>query len=271
MKKYSPYKISNPCEGCTVPLLPNQDFILSLSSEDSEIDYRSDFFELKSKEIINGRIYYRFSQKYDLSYWSFFSKVFLGEVLVCYSNHIGSLHVYLNNNNDNIVTLINPDNSSIKVNSNSIIELVVYDNNDSNWDCNIWPSSFGEMYEQIEYKKLYPNQKDVIAEFPSIHRSSILNFTGPEHHFWFRCSLSDFSNGQYAGKIILSSLESDLKQVVNVNISQKKKMKMFPNVLKRNIVLKKNYGILKKDISFQKRFDSDLGDDCNVYIMNIED
>lgn len=266
IKKYSPYKISNPSEGNVVPLLPNQDFILCLSTIESEIDYCSDFFELKSKEIIGERIFYRFSQKYDLTYWSFFSKVFLGEVLVCYEDFIGSLYVHLENS-ENIMTLINPNNSSIKVNSNSIIELIAYDNDDSNWQCSFLPASFGSVYKQIAYKKLYPYENDVISELPSVHRSSILNFTGPEHHFWFSCSVSNFPIGyHYAGKIILSGKN---KQIVNINISSREnkvKMFSFPNT---NIVLKKNSGILRKDVSFEKRVNSDLDDDCNFYVVNL--
>jgi len=261
IKKYSPYRILNPCEGNVVPLLPNQDFILYLSGSETEIDYCSDFFELKSREIMDGRVSYHFSQKYDLSSWSFFSKIFLGEVLACYSNRIGSLCVYLNNS-ENIMTLINPNNSSIKVNTDSIIEIVVYDNNNINWKSSFVSASFGKIYEQFGYKKLYPNTESL-----SIHRSSLLNFTGPEHHFWFRCSVSDFPNGShYVGKIILSG-EQEIR-MVNVNISSKKKTKMFVSQ-NRNIALKINFGMLKKDIYFEKRVDSDLDDDCDAYIMNM--
>lgn len=269
MSNYSIYKIFNPSENHCVPLLPQQEFMVSLTDPclNAEIEVYSDFFNLRARKSEDGVTSFIFIQNFNLKNWNF-SKVFLGEILICYAEKLSNLYVYLDNS-ENIVTVINPQNASIKVNRNSVIEVVVYSDLDNDWKSEI---SCEEAYEQVHYRKISLNHKDIVSCFPIMHRGSIQNFYQDEHHFWYQCS-ADYSPGlHYAGKIILSN-EQECK-VLNVNVTSKSKANAkhkifsFPST---RVAFKRNFDMIKNEVFFTKRENSDIDEDCESFVMTFED
>lgn len=268
--KYSVYKIFNPSENHCVPLMPQQDFMISLADPNlnAEIEVNSDFFDLKGRQSKDGSTSFMFSQKFNLKNWNF-SKVFLGEILICYSNKMSNLYVYLDNS-ENIVTVINPKNASIKVNRGAIIEVVVYSDLDNNWKSKLITSD--DAYEEVHYRKISLNYKDVVSCFPTVHRGQIQNFNQDEHHFWYQCN-TEFTTGLHsAGKIILSNLSHECK-ILNINVlsklSRPNKHKIFSFPSSR-VAFKRNFDIIKKEVYFTKRENSDIDEDCESFVMTFE-
>ena len=280
---YGLYKIINPSETHSVPLMPGQDFKLSLldPNETAEIEFKNDFFELQKREHDKDHTSFTFQQKFDLSQWAIFSKVFLGDILTFYSNKLSNLFVYLDNKDD-IYTVVNPNNANIKVSSNSLIEIVVSTPNSLyDWTSNFTSLCIPDAIKQTSYRRVFAYQNIVGQGVPIIHRGTLLNHFGIEHHFWYRVSDEIPVGDHFLGKIILNNSKNDETKTLNVNVTTKKRNSLHLTQRKNkpfrgyysptNIAFKRNFGIMKNDVVFSKRENSDLDDHCEAYIMTFEE
>jgi len=252
-KKYSPIRISDPHEGHTVPLLPTQNFSLYLSGDRTEVEFDSPFFELLDSTSRHDVTIYNFAQKYDLSYWSRVSKVFLGEVVTLSQTHMGSLCVFLSaadESRSNYTTVVNPEINFVKLEATTILEVVVYDKDYlGRWDCAIISGEQGLKYEQLEYRQIdpRPGQHRIVCNDPyvTLPRADLFDEQPPmrEHHYWFRLDTASMMSavylptGTYAtGKIVFDF--GDKFKVLNtaINIRANKK-KIFEKTGSMTIVM----------------------------------
>lgn len=277
---YATYKVYNPSENHSVPLLPGQNFRLNLNdpNDTAELDFKSDFFFLRKREHADEFTSFTFDQKYDLNSWSMFSKVFLGDILVCYQNKLSHLYVYLDSKDD-IFTVINPSNSSIKVSLDSTIEVVILSNNFKlDWQSNLTSFITPNAIKQTSYRRVFAYQHTFFQGIPVIHRGATLNQYGIEHHFWYRFSDDLPKEDNFVGKIVLTSGEES--KILNVNVTDKKRrsnhlerksVRSRRNFYYPNVAFNRNKGIMKSEVTFSKRVNSDLDDHCEAYIMSFEE
>ena len=298
-KSYEPVRVANPSEGHLLPLLPNQDFVLVLDDPNPEVEYNSKFFELSKTEFRKDSTVFSFTQKYNLDSWSRISRTYLGEVSVLTNSYFGSLCVFLETFNvqkSRLMTVINPFSNYVKVDPQSLLEVVVFDEKSQkeNWGCTIISGDSGLKYEMFEYKKFDPFQTEIKWEemnsfcfsYPRAMQICQPRSAGGEmvpfyeHHFWFRIDRSSISSiphmspGIYpAGKIILDS-EDDIYRFLNLNVRVKNKSKLklldfrgtvfTPPTIRRRHMPKDS--IFKQNIYLRKKSDTDLHSHRVIYV-----
>lgn len=114
----------------TVRLHPNQDLTLRLSSglKDIKVD---PFLEISGQNVLKEGIEIHFKQKSDIIDWCEESTVYLGTISgVTTLDHKFQLCVYMisrNNYKKNVVTVFNPINQIIKLESYQILEVILSD------------------------------------------------------------------------------------------------------------------------------------------------
>ncbi len=237
-----PVRISNPTEGHLVPLLPGQDFIVLVNDEEPVIEYSDDFFEMFKKETRENSTTLFFRQKHKLAFWTRFSRTYLGEVSILTDSYCGSLCVFLEAENvtkSKFLTIINPNMNYIKTDPQTMLEVVVFDEDVENWDCTIISGENGLRYEQFDYKKIDPYQSSISWNQMSafcfaIPRARML-YPKPsdslfEHHYWFKfdrvsiVNIPSMSPGTYkAGKIIFDTDDNVSFKVLNLHVRVKNK------------------------------------------------
>ncbi len=206
MTGYKPVRVHNPTGAChSVFLEPGQRFEV-LFSRDNKI-YEDLSIVIKSPYIIHERAdaflegkLFRFCQRYDLKEWSKVSTTFLGEILVRGSNNFESkICVFMRASNackENIVTVVNPDNHTIKIQPYQIIEVVCYNSCYGlplYWDCD--EEFCDPRLEKLGHTFINPNiydpmsavrgPNDAFFVYPRINQDRKMEFY--QYHFWFRC------------------------------------------------------------------------------------
>lgn len=231
MKKYNKVKVKDPSsDGYVVKLFPGQDFELVCTKKDStdfiNATLNSGFLILVDTVDHVDKIVFTFKQKYDMTEWCNTSTTFIGNVKLLKSiDGVLScvrLCVYCVSSNyikENVVTVINPDDSLVKIESHQILHVVVFDNLNSNWSvdnpksltcvrCETVVSDFMDVYDDESLfcprprsQKLPINSslKDHTKEYFS---NEILGSRGliTEYHFWSCLSALDLNkpNGSYS-------------------------------------------------------------------------
>ncbi|RDJ35230.1 MAG: hypothetical protein DWQ19_10470 [Crenarchaeota archaeon] len=202
VKKYDPIRVVNPTDGHLVPLLPDQDFIISVHRDDDEtpeVDYNSPFFEMTHTEVRKKEYRFHFEQKYSLRNWGKGPRTFLGNVFILTEKYLGSLCVFLETNNklrSGTLSIINPTRNYVKVNyPYTLLEVVIFDEEgDADWESTVFSSKKGLKYELFKREKFNPLDYKwawdrVTENLLSLPRNDyILDNSVPklEHHYWFR-------------------------------------------------------------------------------------
>lgn len=221
-RRYSPVRIANPStENHLVPIHPNQDFCIQLSSSYAvvDIDWHSKYFEMSTEERLpNGSRTITFKQTYDLTHWGRVSNLFLGEIIVMGETSVASLCVVLQSSNkikSNLLTVVNPLGDEVKIEAHQIVEMVIHDpsQDTDQIKCSFLPGKEDLKYEQIGYETIesvsdmingqHPigNIDDIYCLFPR----ALHSYACREHHFWFRVDadsvtlLSAMKDGLYSG------------------------------------------------------------------------
>lgn len=226
-KQYSPALVVDPTsQNHLVRLHPNQDFNLRLSSyvKEPKVYLTSEFLRLVSDVKNDESITYRFEQVADFTEWSQISSAYLGEVSVLSEDRISSVCALLESeasHHPNVVTVVNPTGTQVKVEPYQVLEVVVYEPNGTQrdrWDLNITPGSgpLNLVYEQLGHEIVYPGisyesylpPEDVDEVCLVMPRAFGTDKPLVEHHYWFRCKYESISavmketNGVFdAGKI----------------------------------------------------------------------
>jgi hypothetical protein len=191
-----------------------------------------------------------------------------------------------------LLTVVNPDVSYLKIEPQTLLEVVVFDEkyNVENWDCTVISGETGLKCEQFDYQRFDPFQhkwswqelNQFCFAYPRaglfIHKEIPLF----EHHYWFRfdrasiVNMPNLSPGAYsAGKIIVDTEDSKY-HVLNLNVRIKgsnrnkllegyrstKHALIFPPSQRRNVP---KDSIYKQNISFKKKDDSELHSHKVVY------
>lgn len=150
MKQYNPVKVKDPSsDGYSIRLHPRQSFNLILTKifDDEEFDVKlmSDYLVLEEYLDDGTKEHYCFSQKYDLERWSEISTVFLGNIILTIKPIGGKkqepetvrLCIFLNCSDASkahVITVINPENHVLKMESNQIVHTVLFDTHDTRWN-----------------------------------------------------------------------------------------------------------------------------------------
>lgn len=221
---YSPAQVSDPTsENHLVRLYPNQDLrvVLSQDSEDVQIFLTSRFLRLSREEQDKkGNRVYHFVQQYDLSEWAAVSSAYLGEVAILRKNSISSVCVMLegqNAHNRDMITVVNPIGSEIKIEPHQVLEVVVFDCDGDFGDKWEYEIHTGDDEHKVQYQyigkevvypsvqyKTYVNEDD-LEDMTLVMPRSTKDTPIREHHFYFRCSydslvtLKNGSNGSMDG------------------------------------------------------------------------
>jgi hypothetical protein len=149
LKQYNPVKVKDPSsDGYSIRIHPRQSFQLVLTKvfDDEEFDVKllSDFLVLEEFRDDANKQYYCFSQKYDLARWSAISTVFLGNIVLTVKPRGLTkepekirMCVFLNCSDEskaNVITVVNPDNHMLKIESNQIVHAVLLDTHSVRWN-----------------------------------------------------------------------------------------------------------------------------------------
>lgn len=203
MKKgYSTVTISDPCSlHHTVRLYPSQDLSLRLSTDVKSL-VTAPFIEVVSQRQLGEGIEINFQQKEDIISWGKESSVYLGEING--ETSIGTkfrLCVYMMSDNDykkDVVTVFNPVNQIIKLESYQILEVVLSDPYFGGSDQ--WEVSFEDDERELDVGFHELGKRDITLAKSSIldtrdvsdiyHlKSRTRDFWHPccrEHHYWLR-------------------------------------------------------------------------------------
>lgn len=144
IKKMNNLKIKDPKnDGYIVYVHPRQSFSLELSMPDDPAEYDdwqveiySDYFFIDNFGFYNGCKIYNFTQFYDLSEWAKISNVQIAEVLIRWKGakkpgfESRNLFVVLQGHKGeqrDIVTVINPIATTVKIQPHQLLEVVVFD------------------------------------------------------------------------------------------------------------------------------------------------
>lgn len=277
-KKYNPVRVSNPIQSHSVRLLPRQSIRLVLSRPETifskvnadakyEIILNSDFFYIESFEDYNSKdqLVYIIAQKYDLSQWAEHSQIFLGEIIVKLIDNTheqadscgytgATIHVYHDalDNKSSILTVINPNNQTIKLEPHQTLELVCFEkdwqnNPIENWEVYIEDyevESKGIFLERlnhyilqtdlfdltdkirVENKIVKPRYQPTLNPLLSSKDTAIISSKedgrkpGKEWHFWFSFTkkslekIGSLLNGEYnVSKIKIRAVSPDKKVI----------------------------------------------------------
>lgn len=142
--KYSPCKVQNPRDGHMIILLPNQQLIIDLDEASKwqkdvpaltlfDVTTSSPFLmRAAEKHKEDGSTEIVYEQVYDLTSWCEHGMVYLGEVHVAIQDAVAILCVYCRHSAKNdVVTVINPKNSHVKIEPSQILEIVIHGQDDS--------------------------------------------------------------------------------------------------------------------------------------------
>lgn len=202
-KSYSIVTVNDPCSmHHTVKLYPSQEMSLRLSSEVKYLKV-SPFLEFVSKNRVKGYLEIKFRQKPDIVSWGEESSVYLGEIYgeTNLRDSKFRLCVYMISNNEykkDVITVFNPINQVIKLESYQILEVVLSDPYFSGTDS--WKMEFRDEKRQLDIgfhelgkrkinlaKKNIEDERDKSDIYHLVSRTK--DFWHPscrEHHYWFR-------------------------------------------------------------------------------------
>lgn len=243
LKQYNPVKVKDPSsDGYAIRLHPRQSFQLILTQifEDEifDVELKSDYLVLEEfvSDKENSKEIYCFSQKYDLERWSKISTTFLGNLIVTISptekgkkeTEIIRLCVYLNCSDASkahVVTVIDPDQHLLKIDSNQIVHVVMSDEHKARWtlvgieelgmDCARSETVFNDVSNVYDPQALFCPEPRIIPmpinpALDNAHNSVALSELnrdtkcgGKEYHFFTHLSLTALkkahssSNGNY--------------------------------------------------------------------------
>ena len=214
-KTYSPCQVVDPTtENHIAKVYPNQEIhiVISDCKDDCQVFLTSEYLRLDSAEDNSNKQkkIYRFVQTYDLEEWANISSAYLGEITILKKDpetkreFISSVNVMLHGqecHNTNVVTVVNPIGSTIKVEPHQVIELVVFDCLDDDpylsWEHEIHSGDdCGAIeYELIGREVVYPcvdyrtylhedDEKDVVIVMPRMTKE----VPSREYHYYFRCT-----------------------------------------------------------------------------------
>lgn len=263
-KTYSPAQVTDPAsENHLIRLYPNQDLrvVLSQDSEDVQVFLTSEYLRLSREETDKkGNHVYHFVQQYDLTEWANISSAYLGEVAVLRKDRIASVCIMLEGqdaHNKNMVTVINPIGSEIKIEPHQVLEVVVFDcegQAEDTWDYEIHIGDDDQkiQYEYIGKEVVYPTvqyrtyvNEDDLGDMTLVMPRATKDMPMREYHFYFRCSydtlqkLKAGTNGAYdGGKLCFTprskiaeqqSGPTQFKFVLNLsmNVRDRNRNKMF--------------------------------------------
>jgi hypothetical protein len=291
---YLPIRILDPLvENTVVKLQPNQQICLHLSAEQEvlEVDFDSNFFDLISQAISeNGIRTYIFAQKYDMTEWAIFSSMYLGEIFVMRKNNTcSSICVILDSKTKpNILTIINPVGSQIKLRPHQILEVVTLGPKENEWNdwirwkTDISSGSCGIIYEEIKHTIISPKSFSKNANLAAFENVDLFPFpridtASIEHHFWYKVKLTEdiWPSGLYqAGKISLIGTTNSgktLTNVVNINLrikSKDRKLLLRGTTVKKSIgtqLVKNNWFTpIFEDLTLEPKKIKSLFDGCNI-------
>jgi hypothetical protein len=221
-KKPNSVVITDPVsQNHVVRLYPQQEFVLQLSEDNgnTSVEWSSEWFILKEQGTnAEGQKTWTFSQPFDLSKWAEIGRCHLGEVMVMSekSKELIGLQVVLESVKHEILTVINPSGTILKVGPEQVIEVVLFSDKlpaDGKFDPpRIMPGTDQITYENTWSQLLDPTEKDAIL-FPNSEQliRRCMDDKLKEMHFWFapnsvtKMSLARSKAGQYqAGKINFS-------------------------------------------------------------------
>lgn len=173
MKKYFPVKINNISSSlCVINLLHSQNLHLKIPYNEFQLKIESDFLKLANKQIDFFEIF----QEEKTLRWNH-SNLYLGNLNVFSSENKHCVCVFLDLNSK-ISTIINPKNSRIKINSNQIIELILF--------------SKSKNYFNFEIKNGLERIGYSVFENEAV--GSLYDQQMSQHHIWFRLNNFNVSN-----------------------------------------------------------------------------
>jgi len=282
-KCYKPVKVyDSASEFRSVRLKPEQEVeIVTRSSLAEEPRFNHDFFSIVSRELKTEKpadgIILRFKQNKIEPAWREISTLYLGD-LTCNTNaeQDNSIKVcaFLESSNpakSNIITVINPVDTSIKIEPNNILEVVVYVPGFGAGSR--WGYSFDYPDEKFQFYEM--GARDVILQ--STYLSDFVDVNNPyhmtpratrwhhpechEYHYWFRLdksvlpTLRNLRNDvYYAGDIVLRGYkedESESKSIFRLKVyvnHRNKSLKFFEQILQIkdfSEMAKEDYGFVK--------------------------
>jgi hypothetical protein len=205
MKKYAPARVVNPVSlQHLVKLQPGQSFVLSLDKGiygDPQIEI-TDNFEISSLDQKKDLCHYTFSPTNDLDDWGLYSACLLGEVWISYEGGLSKLVIVqdcLSPDKIDNLTVINPQYCDIRVQPQTIMELIVYDKEfgyQDQWDWT-WQPHIDLTIDEMGVDTLglhswadwqeYANVDPPHYRYARYPRTEIGdNQFCRQHHFWFR-------------------------------------------------------------------------------------
>jgi hypothetical protein len=236
MKKYATVKIKDPgTEGHTVRLMPLQSFDLVCTKHDPEDDFNikvlSDFLTVTDILSDSTKVVFKIAQKCDLNEWSKISTFFLGNVLLSKKLRSGDSKIHLcvycqptNQMKANVLTVINPEGSLLKVEPNQLLHIVMFDRSEkTRWSleklegftcvrCETVVNDFTKVYDPDslfcpEPRSLLLPMNEQLKNHPIQYFANEVMGSGglvTEYHFWLCLSPSEIgkihslANGSYA-------------------------------------------------------------------------
>lgn len=284
-----PIRILDPLAAATVVKLhPQQQLWLALSPKlgVKEVDFDSRFFFLNRDFLSEDTVHtYVFEQKFDLSDWAKISCMYLGEIYIMRKDICACLSVILDSRfRPNILTIVNPISTQIKLRPNQILEIVALEptiGETTHWDITVIPGSFGIKYEEIKDAVICPRSfnlacldsiEDQLLPYPRV------DDVGIEHHFWFKVRMESaftWPSGLYdagrirlhgqtlSGKILTNGVDlnlrvktKDRRALAPININSPKRCKWFAPMF--------------EEISLEKKQSSSLFEGCTVVETNLK-
>ncbi len=126
--------IVHPCQDIHLLLTdPSSIFKNAVAGDKWEVSVYSEYFYLDSASVVDGQGKFNFIQLYDLTPWTNYSSVYLGDIEVTLNSKTAkesfSLCViarsYLNSKNIRVITAVNPEVNRLKLDLDDILEVVV--------------------------------------------------------------------------------------------------------------------------------------------------
>lgn len=278
-----PIQIRNPkVEVATVRLRPNQDAWLSLSPEMDvrEVDFESDFFSLSDECVEQGGVRtYIFSQKFDLTEWAAISTVYLGDIYLCRKKTISTISLFLDSPKSEVVTVINPKGTQLRLRPSQTLEVVIYSNKiGGDWVAKVKPGSCDISYTQRRHITINPQKFSCHPDaFPDefIPYPRILD-VNRQDHFWFKMNTFGmrvvWPTGIYeAGSIWFGEKDSSVTPSYAVHLNLKVKLKDRKKTTVTTIVSKYTgwFSPMVEDISLKRKKTFSLFEGCKVFLTDV--
>lgn len=173
MKKYFPVKINNiNSDLCVVNLLLSQNFHLKIPYSEFQIDIDSDFLKLSKNKHDD---FFEIFQDDKINLWTH-SNLYLGNLNIFSKENQHCICVFLDSNSK-ITTIVNPKNSNIKINSNQIIELVLFSKSNSHFN--------------FEFNNI---NKIGYSVFENKTLAELYGLKLNQHHIWLKAGCLNFNN-----------------------------------------------------------------------------